>query len=109
MGRAWRIEYEGALYHILSRGNEQKDIFYDDQDRLLFLETIGEMSERFEIDVFAYVLMGNHYHLLVKNKSRQSFQKHAVVRGNLYTAVQFTAFSFRTFIPGKIQEYHCSK
>ena len=29
MGRAWRIEYEGALYHILSRGNEQKDIFYD--------------------------------------------------------------------------------
>ena len=59
MGRAWRIEYEGALYHILSRGNEQKDIFYDDQDRLLFLDTIGEMSERFEIDVFAYVLMGN--------------------------------------------------
>ena len=44
MGRAWRIEYEGALYHILSRGNEQKEIFYDDQDRLLFLETVGEMS-----------------------------------------------------------------
>ncbi|MBW2602837.1 MAG: transposase [Deltaproteobacteria bacterium] len=66
MGRVWRIEYEGALYHMLSRGNEQKDIFYDDQDRLLFLETIGEMSERFEIDVFAYVLMGNNYHLLLK-------------------------------------------
>jgi putative transposase len=66
MGRTWRIEYEGALYHILSRGNEQKDIFYDDQDRLLFLKTIGEMSERFEIDIFAYVLMGNHYHLLLK-------------------------------------------
>jgi putative transposase len=54
MGRAWRIEFEGALYHILSRGNEQKDIFYDDQDRQLFLKTIGEMSERFEIEVFAY-------------------------------------------------------
>jgi REP element-mobilizing transposase RayT len=66
MGRAWRIEFEGALYHILSRGNERKDIFYDDQDRLLFLKTIGEMSERFEIDVYAYVLMGNHYHLLLK-------------------------------------------
>ena len=66
MGRAWRIEFEGALYHILSRGNEQKDIFYDDQDRQLFLQTIGEMSERFDIDVFAYVLMGNHYHLLLK-------------------------------------------
>jgi putative transposase len=36
MGRAWRIEYEGALYHILSRSNEQKDIFYDDQDLFAF-------------------------------------------------------------------------
>jgi putative transposase len=57
MGRSWRIEFESALHHILSRGNEQKDIFYDDQDRQLFLKTIGEMSERFEVDVFAYVLM----------------------------------------------------
>ena len=60
MGRAWRIEYEGALYPILCRGNEQKDIFYENQDCLLFLKTIGEMSERFERDVFAYVLMRNH-------------------------------------------------
>ena len=60
MGRVWRIEYEGALYPILSRGNEQKDIFYDNPDRLLFLKTIGEMSECFEIDVFTYVLMGNY-------------------------------------------------
>ncbi|MCG7854206.1 MAG: transposase [Methanosarcinaceae archaeon] len=50
----------------MSRANEQKDLFYDDQDRLLILEIIGEMSERFEIDVFAYVLMENHYHLLLK-------------------------------------------
>ena len=74
MGRAWRIEYKGALYHILSRGNEQKDIFYDDQDRLLFLATIGEMAERFEIDVFAYVLMGNHYHMLLKTKRTNLFK-----------------------------------
>ena len=60
MGRAWRIEYEGALYHILSRGNEQKDIFYDDQDRVLFLKTMGEMAERFKIDVFAYGEMVSH-------------------------------------------------
>jgi putative transposase len=62
MGSAWRIEYEDALYHILSQGNEYKDIFYDNQDCLLFLKTIGEMCERFEIDAFAYMLMGNHYH-----------------------------------------------
>jgi len=68
MSRAWRIEYEGALYHLLSRGNEQRDIFEDHKDRILFLDTIGEFSERFEIHVFAYVMMDNHYHLLVRTR-----------------------------------------
>jgi chromosomal replication initiation ATPase DnaA len=62
MGRAWRIEYEGALYHLMSRGNDGQDIYLNDADRNLFLDTISEMSERFEVDVFAYVLMPNHYH-----------------------------------------------
>jgi REP element-mobilizing transposase RayT len=66
MTRAWRIEYEGALYHVLSRGNDRRPIFLENDDRLLFLETLGEMSERFEIDIFAYVLMDNHYHLLFR-------------------------------------------
>jgi len=66
MARSWRIEFEGALYHVLSRGNAQQDIYYSDKDRHLFLRTVGEMSERFEVDVFAYALMGNHYHLLLK-------------------------------------------
>lgn len=66
MARPWRIEFNGALYHVLSRGNGRQDIFYDDHDRHLFLKTIGEMSERFEVDVFAYTLMGNHYHLLLR-------------------------------------------
>jgi len=51
MSRAWRIEYEGAFYHLLSRGNQQNDIFHDDKDRYRFLETVEEMSQRFEIDV----------------------------------------------------------
>jgi REP element-mobilizing transposase RayT len=50
----------------LSRGNGREDIFYDDRDRHLFLKAVGEMSERFEIDVYAYALMDNHYHLLLK-------------------------------------------
>ena len=66
MARAWRIEYEGALYHVLSRGNERQDIVINDDDRQLFLATVGEMGERFEIDIFAYVLMDNHYHLLFR-------------------------------------------
>jgi REP element-mobilizing transposase RayT len=66
MTRAWRIEYEGAFYHVLSRGNEKQNIVNTDGDRKLFLATVGEMGERFEIDVFAYVLMDNHYHLLFR-------------------------------------------
>jgi hypothetical protein len=57
MARPWRIEYEGALYHLFSRGNNQQDIFVTDDDRYLFLDTIGQMSERFDNDIFAYVLM----------------------------------------------------
>ena len=60
MGRAWRIEYEGAFYHVLSRGNEKRDIFFDDDDRWLFLDMLGEMTWRFAVDIFAYVLMNNH-------------------------------------------------
>ena len=56
MARAWRIEYEGALCHDLSRGNEGQNIVTDDDDRKLFLATAGEMAERFEIDLFPYVL-----------------------------------------------------
>ena len=68
MARQWRIEFEGALYHILSRGNEQQDIFLEDEDRNCFLDVLGEMSERFEVDVFAYVLMDNHYHILLRTR-----------------------------------------
>jgi len=66
MARAWRIEYKGALYHVLSRGNQRQDIVLNDDDRKLFLDTVGEMAERFDIDMFAYVLMDNHYHLLFR-------------------------------------------
>ena len=66
MARQWRIEYSGALYHVLSRGNGRQDIFLSDKDRCLFLDLVQEFSERFNIDVYAYVLMGNHYHLLLK-------------------------------------------
>jgi REP element-mobilizing transposase RayT len=78
MARAWRIEYEGAYYHLLSRGNERRNIFLCDEDRTLFLDTIGECGERFEIDIFSYVLMSNHYHLLLRTH-----------RANLSKAIQW--------------------
>ena len=84
MSRAWRIEYEGALYHLLSRGNERGDIFIDERDRHRFLDTTEEMSQRFEIDVFAYVLMDNHYHLLVRTR-RANLKKAMHWFGTTYT------------------------
>ena len=84
MARPWRIEFEGALYHVLSRGNGREDIYYDDQDRHLFLKTVGEMSERFEIDVYAYTLMRNHYHLLLKT-NRANLSKSMQWLGLTYT------------------------
>ena len=97
MGRAWRIEYEGALYHILSRGNEQKEIFHDDQDRLRFLETIGEMSERYGTEIFAYVLMGNHYHFLLRT-NRANLSKAMQWLGVTYTR----RFNIRHFRSGHL-------
>jgi putative transposase len=84
MARPWRIEFEGALYHVLSRGNGQQDIFYEDQDRHQFIKTVGEMSERFEVDIFAYALMGNHYHLLLKT-NRANLSKCMQWLGVTYT------------------------
>ena len=84
MTRPLRIEYEGAFYHVLSRGNERKAIFRDDKDRRLFIEILGEMSARFSVDIFAYVLMGNHYHLLLRT-NRVNISKSIQWLGVTYT------------------------
>ncbi len=51
MSRPRRIEFEGGLYHVLSRGNEQQDIYLDNEDRISFISLMGEMTGRFEIDI----------------------------------------------------------
>ena len=66
MSRPLRIEFPGALFHITSRGNEQRDIFRDDVDRVRFLEQLRKTVERFRWIVYAYVLMSNHFHLLIE-------------------------------------------
>ncbi|HJX09324.1 MAG TPA: transposase, partial [Candidatus Binatia bacterium] len=66
MARPLRIEYDGALYHVTSRGNGRKAIFKDDGDRELFLTTLGQVIERFHWLCHAYCLMGNHYHLMIE-------------------------------------------
>jgi len=66
MVRPLRIEYEGAVYHVTSRGNAGTDIFLDDTDRLHLLETLGTVVGRFGWICHAYCLMTNHYHLLIE-------------------------------------------
>lgn len=66
MGRPLRIEYPGALYHITSRGNERKDIFIGDKDRISFLEILSDYHDRYGIILHSYVLMDNHYHLILE-------------------------------------------
>ncbi len=66
MPRQVRIEYPGALYHVMARGNRKEDIFLDDGDRHAFLKALGDMCTRSEIFVHAYVLMPNHYHLVLE-------------------------------------------
>jgi REP element-mobilizing transposase RayT len=51
---------------VLSRGNERKNIFRDDRDRRTFLDVIGEMADQYDVDIFAYTLMNNHYHILLR-------------------------------------------
>jgi REP element-mobilizing transposase RayT len=52
------------------RGNEQRAVFRDAQDREGFLARLGRCSQRFSLAIYAYVLMGNHYHLLVRSRNR---------------------------------------
>jgi putative transposase len=66
MGRPLRIEYAGALYHITSRGNERKKIFLEDGDRKKFLEILEDYHDRYGILIHSYVLMDNHYHLILE-------------------------------------------
>jgi putative transposase len=65
MSRPPRIEFEGALYHVMTRGDRREAIFLEDQDRLKFLEYLEEGTDRYGVLVHCYVLMGNHFHLMV--------------------------------------------
>lgn len=66
MSRAVRIEYPGAHYHAMCRGNNGQDIFLEDKGRRLFLSTLEEVCVQTGWKIHAYVLMSNHYHLLLE-------------------------------------------
>ena len=66
MARPLRIEYPGAVYHVMARGNGRDAIVADDEDRQVFVDNLGRVCSRFGWRVWAWCLMDNHYHLLVE-------------------------------------------
>jgi putative transposase len=66
MARPLRVEYAGARYHVISRGDRREPIFLDDRDRKQFLVTLGQACGKTGWQVHAYCLMNNHFHLVVE-------------------------------------------
>jgi putative transposase len=81
MARALRIQYPGAYYHVMNRGNRREDIFITDQDRKIFLDALADSCETFHIKLINYVLMSNHFHMLVQTPEANlsEFMRHFLV------------------------------
>ncbi len=81
MARPLRIQYPGAYYHVMNRGNRREDIFVTEQDREVFLDALADSCETYHIKLISYVLMSNHFHLLVQTQQANlsEFMRHFLV------------------------------
>ncbi|MBI4688392.1 MAG: transposase [Nitrospirae bacterium] len=68
MARKPRIEFEGAFYHVIVRGNQRQKIFRDRNDYLKYLEILANYKNRYRFYLYSYVLMNNHIHLLLETQ-----------------------------------------
>jgi len=68
MARKPRIEFEGALYHVITRGNQRQRVFKDMEDHWRYLKILADYKIRYEYALYAYVLMSNHVHLLIETR-----------------------------------------
>ena len=66
MPRAARQLVDGGIYHLINRGNGQQRVFHKDRDYLAFTDLLADMSDRYAVEVLAWCLMSNHYHLVVR-------------------------------------------
>ncbi|MBZ2175890.1 transposase [Schnuerera sp. xch1] len=66
MGRRLRIEYYGAVYHIIQKGNNGEHVFKEEEDKINILEILSETKEICDFKIFAYIVMDNHYHFLIQ-------------------------------------------
>jgi REP element-mobilizing transposase RayT len=68
MARPLRLEFEGALYHVTSRGDRREPIFEDNFDRQTLLAVVAKDMQRFDAVIFAYCLMTNNYHFVIQTR-----------------------------------------
>lgn len=66
MSRPLRIEFPGAFYHVMNRGGGRKNIFHNSSHYELFYDLLGKAHDQFKIEIHAFCLMSNHYHLLIR-------------------------------------------
>jgi len=92
MARPVRMDFPETFYHALSRGNEKREIFREEKDYRHFVDLLGQMAKRFEIEIHAYVLMKNHYHLLLRTK-----------KSNLSRALQWLGVSYSVWFNRRYQ------
>ncbi len=83
MARKLRLEFEGAVYHVINRGNYRTALFRDDGAKLAFLDCVGEACEKAGWEVHAWCVMSNHFHLAL-----------ATPRGNLVAGMQWLQSTF---------------
>jgi REP element-mobilizing transposase RayT len=66
MARPLRVKYPGAIYHVTARGNDRREIFANDADQEHFVELLKTGMEEFDVELYAWVFMPNHYHLVIQ-------------------------------------------
>lgn len=85
MARPIRIEYEGAFYHVTSRGNERKKIFRGPKDYERFKHYLSEAQDKYDFFLHGYVLMTNHYHLILETNKANLHQIMHYLNGSYTT------------------------
>jgi REP element-mobilizing transposase RayT len=93
MARKPRVEFEGAFYHVIVRGNQRQKIFRDERDRLYYLERVEHYRQRYRFRIYAYVLMSNHVHLLLET-GKTPLSK--ILQGIQFTYTQYYNRRYRT-------------
>ena len=109
MARKPRIEYPGAFYHVIARGNRKEPIFLNDEDRKNLLDRLKGYKNRYSFILYAYVLMDNHIHLLMETRE---IPLSKVMQGVLQSYTQWYNKKYQTvghLFQGRYKAMLCDK